>query len=307
MRVVVLGATGVAGRATVPLLVAAGHEVRGHARSDRSARLLEAMEAEPVRVDSDDPAGLDSLVAGSDCVVDLRVSIPPASRAALPGAWREYARLRDQAAGALVDAALRAEVPRVVHDTVTMVYADGGDAILDESSPVDAPGPLASNLACERHLARVTEAGGVGVVLRFGQFYGPDDVFSRELVRSARRGWVPVIGRPEAWSSAIHTHDVGHAVVRALSVPPGVYNVVDDEPLRRRELLAVLGDAAGRPVRGLPQWTAQLGGAAVRALARSQRVTAERFRATGWRPTVPSRRQGWPAGFAALVERSARE
>jgi nucleoside-diphosphate-sugar epimerase len=283
----------------VPLLRQAGHEVAGHARSAERARRVEALGAVPVQGDTDDPDTLARLVTGHDAVLDLRVAVPPASRAALPGAWREYVRLRDDAAGTLVDAALRAGVPRVVHDTVTMVYADGGNAVLDEDSPVDAPGPLASNLATERHLARFTSAGGVGVVLRCGQFYGPDDEFSRQVMASARRGVVPVLGAPEAWHSAVHVDDVGHALVHALQVPAGVYDVVD-RPVRRAELLRILADAAGvRRVRGLPRWSTVVAGAPVRALARSQRVSSARFEALGWRPTVPDRREGWVRAFAA--------
>lgn len=300
MKVTILGATGTAGRAAIPLFVAAGHEVLGHARSDSGAALLSSLEATPVRADPDDTDALRRLLTGSDAVVDLRVAIPSASRAAFPWAWREYARLRDDAAARLVDAALQADVPRVVHDTVTMVYADGGESELDENSPVDARGPLAANLAAERHLARFTEAGGTGVALRFGQFYGPDDEFSREFMTAARRGRALISGRPEAWSSAFHTADVGAALLVALTAPAGIYNVVDDEPLRRRDLLELLAQAAGRQrLRPYPTWMTSVASAPVRALARSHRVTAARFRALGWQPTVPSRRAGWPAAFQA--------
>jgi nucleoside-diphosphate-sugar epimerase len=300
MKVLVLGATGTAGRSAVPAFVAAGHEVLAHSRSDDGAAALAAAGATPFRGDTDDPGTLRSQLPGSDAVVDLRVAIPPPSRAALPWAWREYVRLRDGATGRLVEAALRADVPRVVHDTVTMVYADGGDALLDEDSPVSAPGALAANLAAERHLARLTAAGGVGVALRFGGFYGPRDEFSRLLMGMVRRGRVPLVGDPEGWTSAVHTDDLGPALLVALTAPAGIYNVVDDEPLRRRDHLAVLAAAAGVPTaRPLPSWLSRVSSAPLRSLTRSHRISADRFRALGWRPTVPSRREGWPDAFAA--------
>ena len=58
MKVFVAGATGVLGRATVPRLVAAGHEVRGAARSPEKADQLRAQGAEPVTVDLFDPASV---------------------------------------------------------------------------------------------------------------------------------------------------------------------------------------------------------------------------------------------------------
>src|SRR5690606_20986103 len=140
----------------------AGHETQAHVRSVEQAARVAATGAVPVMGDATDPARLQRLLAGCDAVIDLRVSIPRASRAALPWTWREYDRLRDRACEQVVDAAMSVGVPRVVRDTATMVYRDGGDAWLDEASPVAATGSLGANLAAERHLARLTRAGGVG-------------------------------------------------------------------------------------------------------------------------------------------------
>ncbi|WP_324651370.1 NAD(P)-dependent oxidoreductase [Georgenia sp. H159] len=309
MRVVVLGATGTAGRSTVPVLVAAGHEVLAHSRSDDGAARLSRAGATPLRGDADDPGTLRSWLTGADAAIDLRVSVPAATRAMAPWAWREYTRLRARAAAVLVDAALAADVPRVVHDTATMVYADGRSTPLDETSPVDARGALAANLATETHVARLTAHGGAGVVLRFAPFYGPDDEFSRALMRAARRGRVPILGHVDGWTSAVHTDDVGTALLVALTAPGGVYNVADDEPLTRRVLLGILADAAGVPrVRPLPGGLRHLAPAPLRSLARSHRVDASRFRELGWQPRVRSRRTGWPLSFAAdAVAASASE
>ena len=58
MKMFVAGGTGVVGRAAVPRLVAAGHEVRGAARSPEKADQLRAQGAEPVTVDLFDPAAV---------------------------------------------------------------------------------------------------------------------------------------------------------------------------------------------------------------------------------------------------------
>ena len=55
MKVFVTGATGVLGRPTVAQLIAAGHEVRGVARSEDAALGLKAAGAEPAHVDLFDP------------------------------------------------------------------------------------------------------------------------------------------------------------------------------------------------------------------------------------------------------------
>lgn len=299
MKVLLLGATGVAGRAALPLLVGAGHEVSAHVRTAAKATTVAAAGAVAVRGDASDPDQLKAWLTGCDAVIDLRVSIPGASRAALPWAWREYARLRDHACGQVVDAAMSAGVSRVVRDTVTMVYADGGDDWLDETSAVDAAGSLAANLAAEQHLARFTAAGGVGVSLRFSGFYGATDEFSQELMRAARSGRALLTGNPNGYSSAVHTDDVGTAILTSLPAPAGIYNVADDEPLRRSELIPILAAAAGRAdLRTYPAWATRIASAPVRALSRSHRISAGRLNGLGWRPSVPSRRTGWPQAFA---------
>lgn len=301
LDVLVLGATGVAGRSTLRALAAAGHRPWAHARTDAKADLVRSLGATPVRGNAEDDRTLRKWAEGKDAVVDLRVRIPGGARAALPWAWREYRRLRGPETARVASAARDAGVGVFLRDTVTMAYADGGESLLTEAAPVDAPGTLAANLAAERHVAEFTAAGGTGVVLRFGQFYGPDDDLSLDLLRRARRGQALVLGARSAWSSALHTDDVGPAVVAALGAPAGVYNVVDDEPMRRGEWIGLLAESVGRTgLRQPPRLVTTLGGPPLRSLARSQRVSAARFtEVTGWRPGVPSRRVGWPQVVSA--------
>ncbi len=298
MKVLILGATGVAGRSAVPLLLSAGHDVVAHVRRPAARRSVEKIGGAAVEGDSFDAAELRAWMTGCDAVIDLRVSIPGSNRAAWPGAWREYARLRGHECGRVVDAALDAGVSRVVRDTVTMTYAGAGDRWIDEDHATRARGALAANLAAEGHLARLTAAGGTGVAVRFGGFYGPDDEFSRELIAATRKGRAPIVGDPDGYTSAVHTDDIGSALLVALSAPAGVYNAVDDEPMTRATLLEVLARSSGRErVKAYPAWAARFASSPVRALTRSQRVSNGRLKALGWQPTVGSRRTGWPDAF----------
>jgi nucleoside-diphosphate-sugar epimerase len=102
--------------------------------------------------------------------------------------------------------------------------------------------------------------------------------------------------------SSIHLADAAAAVVAALHGPIGTFNVVDDEPLTKREYAEALANAAGKTMwlRG-PGRAALVFGDHLTSLTRSVRVSNARFRtATGWAPRYPSARQGWTATATAL-------
>ena len=139
------------------------------------------------------------------------------------------------------------------------------------------------------------------MVLRFAFFYGHDSSFTHDMISYVRKGWAPALGSPSGYVSSISHDDAAHAVVAALDLPGGVYNVVDDEPLRRREFFDTLAAALGvAPPRFPPAWLSRITGSIGETLARSQRISNARLKRHGdWRPRTPSVRQGWPT----LVER----
>lgn len=300
MQVFVAGATGVAGRRTVRLLVERGHDVTAVVRSPEKARLVTALGATPVLLDLFTLSQVAEAVRDHDAVVNLATKIPPSSKAALPRAWSENDRIRSEVSRNLVDAALDAGATRYIQESLGFIYPDNGDGWIDESSEVDPPPHARTVLDAEAHAARFTEQGGSGVVLRFGQFYAPDAVHTHSMIKLARRRVCPFPGPPEAFSPMIHADDVAGAVVAALAAPAAVYNVVDDEPLRQRQLADALSSAlAIRPLRFPPSGVMRLGGQKVEMLMRSQRVSNRRFRdATGWTAKFPSTEKG----FVAVVK-----
>ena len=303
MKVFVAGATGVLGRRAVAELVGPGHQVTGLARSEEKADLLRLLGATPVQVDLFDPAAVKEAVAGHEVVVNLATHIPPISRAALPGAWNENARIRTEGARNLVDAALAAGAARYIQESIAFMYEDRGAEWLDEDTPVMTVKLVEPNLAAEAQAARVTEAGAVGVVLRFGQFYAADSSHTTDQARMARLGLAPTVGDPDAYTSWIHADDAATAVVAALTAPAGIYNVTDDEPVTRREHAEIVAAALGtRKARFAPSVVTRAGGPSGSLLTRSQRVSNRRFKdATGWAPAYPTSREGWAVEAADLA------
>jgi len=119
-----------------------------------------------------------------------------------------------------------------------------------------------------------------------------------DQLRIARLGLSPLPGRPEGYLPLIWIDDAASAVVAALDRgDSGVYDVVDDIPLRRAEIAGVFAATVGRKrLRPLPGWLMRLaGGPGAEALSCSQRVSNRRFKAeTGWAPSVADARAGMP-------------
>jgi nucleoside-diphosphate-sugar epimerase len=306
-RVFVAGATGVLGWRAVRALVVAGHEVTGIARTDEKAALLRSLGATPVRVDLFDEGAVRDVAAGYEAVLNLATHVPPPAEATRRSAWAEHERIRSEGARILVDAALAGGATVYVQESLAFAYEDGGDRWLDEDTPLMAGGAATAVRAGEAETARFTAAGGGrrGVALRFGQFYAPDSTHTEALVRLARRGMSMHVGGADGYAPAISCDDAAAAVVAALDAPAGVYNVVDDEPMTRRQLDAVMVAAVGgRKLVRPPEAALKVGGDDAAIFRLSNRASNARFKqATGWAPRYPSARAGYAALAAAVPGR----
>lgn len=303
--VFVTGATGVLGRATVPQLAAAGWSVTAVSRDADAEAALRAMGARPVAVDLFDAEAITDAVAGHTAVVHLATSIPPLARMRKRDAWATNDRLRVDATRNLLAAARTHGIDRFVKESITFPYLDGGERWLDESAPLDPADAWRATLAGEQLVSEFAADGAGGVVLRFGALYAPDARSTEEYRMLARRRIAPIPGRADAFVSSIHADDAAAALCLALEVPIGVYNVVDDRPVRRREYADVFAAAFATPKLHLVPGSAMraVGGNGARALVASQRVTNAAFRAvTGWKPRWADVGVGWAAIGSTLTE-----
>jgi nucleoside-diphosphate-sugar epimerase len=197
MRLLVTGGSGVLGRTFLPLAREAGHAVDAPAREE---------------LDLFDHAAVAAALEGHDGVLHLATRIPKLDRMDDMEAWRENDRLRTEASAILVDAALAAGTDVYVQPTVAFVYPPDGPTT--EDTPIGAVEPtMRSGLHAEEQTARFAAAGRRGVVLRFGLLDGPG---------TGHDAPVPVYG------STLHVHDAGRALLSALTLPSGIYNVCRD-------------------------------------------------------------------------------
>jgi 2-alkyl-3-oxoalkanoate reductase len=290
------------------------HEVTGVGRTPGKRALLERAGARGVDVDLFDAPAVRRAVAGHDVIVNLATAVPsPAWRALIPGAWRAMDRVRREVSANLVEGALASgTVTRFVQESFAPIYPDSGDRWIDESSPVRPGSYNRSTLDAESNAQRFARGGAwVGVVLRFGAFYGPGDPFTLQMIDGVRRGLFPMFGRPEGYYSYVEHDDAATAVIASLGVPTGIYNVVEREPTTRRALADGIARLLGaRPPRLLPPWMARFGGSLGETLARSLRISSRKLeQASGWSPRYPTTLDGMAAilaGGAQPRERAQR-
>ncbi len=296
MRVFVTGGTGAIGRYAVSALVKAGHDVVALSRSDSSSAVLKGIGADSVMVSLFDRDALCSAFAGCDAVVNLATALPSSKDFHRSRAWVENNRIRTEGSSVVVDAALSAGVPKLIQESVVMIYKDGGDKWLDETWPVDNFPMAHSNLAAEASVDRFTRSGGQGIVMRFGWFYGRGAAHSEEFFHLAKRfGLSAMMGGADGYVSSIQVRDGGNAVAAALKVPAGTYNIVDNCPLTKKEYAdAIAAGANRRRYIRAPGVFAKVMRDNTTSLTRSLRVKNEKFRAaSGWSPYFPSAREGW--------------
>jgi len=195
MRVVLAGASGVIGLRLVPLLAAAGHDVAAMTRTPAKAERLHGLGAEPVVCDVFDLDAMFKAVSGfgPDAVLNQLTDLPddPARIPELAGA---NARMRRQGTHNLLAAAKASGAARFVAQSVAWpIPGDGGAAV-------------------NEHEHAVLDAGGV--VIRYGQLYGPGTYYETELPTPPR----------------VQVDDAARRTLPALDQPSGVLIVTDDQP-----------------------------------------------------------------------------
>ena len=312
MKVFVAGATGNIGRHLVPKLLEAGHDVTGMTRSEERAVRLRETGASAVVCDAFDAEGVRRAVAESaaQVVVHELTALPEVLDFRKPELWEPTHRLRREGTRFLIDAALAAGSRRMVAQSIAFAFAPTGDWVKDEEAPLAVdqpglPGEIASAIAEMEDAVTGTE-GVDGLVLRYGQFYGPDTYYARDgaSAKQVRKGQFPIVGGGDAVFSFVHIDDAADATVAAVERgAPGIYNVVDDEPAAVREWLPVYAEALGaKPPRKVPRWLARLvaGKAAAQAATTLRGASnAKAKRELGWQPRHPSWREGFREALGA--------
>ena len=205
-------------------------------RSDTGARALADLGAAVAQVSASDAPAVERALQESraEVVIDQLTALPrhPSEMAAAAAGDRQ---LRLEGGGTLHRAARGCGVRRYVQQS-SGFFLKPGSGLADESEDMaaDASPRVAAHARTYAELeSRVLGAEGIeGVALRYGFFYGPGTWYNSDgaAADQARKQELAIIGAGEGVWSWVHIEDAAVATVAALTAPPGVYHVVDDNP-----------------------------------------------------------------------------
>jgi NAD(P)-dependent dehydrogenase (short-subunit alcohol dehydrogenase family) len=193
MRIFLAGASGVIGQSLIPRLVQAGHVVGGLTRSPSKRDLLIRLGAEPIVCDVFNREALLQAVGDfkPDVVLHELTDLPD-DAAQISERADLNARIRTEGTRNLIEAARQSGSPKILAQSIAWKLPDGPD------------GQAVAEL--ERS---VLDEGGV--VLRYGQFYGPGTYHEEQPPEEPR----------------VHIDRAAERTLDALSESAGVLLIVD--------------------------------------------------------------------------------
>ncbi len=310
MNVLVTGAGGFVGRATVAALTARGHRVRGTRRRPHEVDGV----AEWIDLDIGPTTDWSSALAGVDAVVHTAAVVhrPDAAIADHDAVTHlGSARLAEQAAGRVESLLLIGTVA---------VYGDRPPPRVDADTEPRPDTPYgAAKLAAERRAADLCAPTGTRLaVLRFPAVYGPGDPGNvGRLIRLVLRGVPLPLAGVNNERSFLALANAADAVATVVGSPvTGTYLVADEDTISTPDLIRLIARCGGirprlvRVPRALLHIAAAAGDrlgrrapidrAALHRLTGSLVVDGTEFRrGTGWRP-VSTLESGIEAAVAAV-------
>jgi nucleoside-diphosphate-sugar epimerase len=314
MKVFVAGATGAIGKQLVPMLVERGHEVTGVTRTPAKAELIRSLGARPAVADALDPEAVAQAVAEAqpEAVIHQLTAIDTGSMSrSMDKMFTLTNRLRTEGTDHLLAAARAVGARRFIAQSFAgWPFERTGGPVKTEEDPLQASPPksVTQSLGAIRYVEETVTGADVieGLALRYGGFYGPGTSLGLnpdgEQIEMIRKRRFPVVGDGAGIWSLVHIQDAASATAAAVERgEPGVYNVVDDEPVPISVLLPELAKTIGaKPPRHLPRWLGRLlAGEGMTLMMTEARgaSNAKAKREFGWEPRYPSWRQGFREGL----------
>ena len=193
MRVFLAGATGGIGTRLLTLLHGVGHEVAGLTRSPDKASVMAALGAVPVVCDVFDAVALVDAVVGfaPDPVMHQLTDLPD-HLDEIPDYASRNNRIRTEGTRNLLAAGIATGTRRFLAQSIAWTPPGSGEAVAE-------------------HERLILDAGGV--VVRYGQLYGPRTYYPDDLPAPPR----------------IHVEDAARRTLALLDAPSGIVVLADED------------------------------------------------------------------------------
>lgn len=185
-----------------------------------------------------------------------------------------------------------------VYTSSTSVYPQDGGETVDETADTSAAPPTGQViLESEAMLAEASDRLGRWFVLRLAGIYGPGRHY---LLDQLREGAGEIPGSGDYALNMIHLEDIVAAMCVALTMEPGaesgIYNIADDAPATKAEVLAWLAEHLELPTPAFkPEQVSERlkrrGGRMPHRLVSNAKARTQ----LGWQPKYPSFREGYAA------------
>jgi len=315
MKVFVAGATGSVGKRLVPLLVASGYDVVGMTRTKANEAWIRRVGAEPVIADGLDRTAVMQAVMRAEPDVIIHEMTGLTGIKSLKKFDQEFEltnRLRTEGTDYLLEAARAVGARRFIAQSYgNWNYERAGSLVKTEDDPLDPTPPANQRKTLEAVVYLENAVVGAseieGIALRHASHYGPGTslALDGDFVELVRKRKLPVIGDGGGMWAFIHVDDLAQATVAAIERgAPGVYNIVDDEPVAARDWIPALAEAVGaKPPRHVPVWLGKLAVGEVGVSMMTQirgTSNAKAKRELGWKPRYASYRDGFRLGLGDL-------
>ena len=245
MKVFVTGGSGFVGQHLLHRLIADGHQVAALARSDRSAAIVRAAGADPIKGDMADLTAAENGAQWTEAPAGIDAVVHVAAFMEFWGPDESFRLANLEPTVALHRAAAASGVTRFVLVSAASV-ASGTQraAVIDETTDEGRPNIAYSRvkLATERALLAEHTPTMATVVLRPPFIWGAGMTTINEMAETAKAGQFMWIDRGRHIMDFVHVGNLAHAVERALAHgrPDGIYYVTDGTPMPIREFLTPL-------------------------------------------------------------------
>jgi nucleoside-diphosphate-sugar epimerase len=282
-RLVIFGC-GYIGSAVAMEALARGLRVTALTRNADTAAALRAQGIDVVVADLASDAWHEQIAGAPEFVLNAVSS----GRRGVEGYRHSYV---EGMASALAWARRRGPSGTFVYTSSTSVYPQGGGVRVDEQAPThtaETSERAQLLLAAEDQLRAAEDPVGRWFVLRLAGIYGPGRHHFVDQVRTGQ-----VAGSGEAHLNLAHRDDIAAAIWSCFAAPAAVrnetFNIVDDSPTRKREIVSWVASHVGVPV---PPFTGEPISER-RGLTPDRVISNVKLKSTlGWRPRYPSFREG---------------